>query len=313
MARYSQYLAAAMFLLWTAYTSLTQVQSDERAVVRRFGRVLDVKPKPGLHIGLPWGIDRVDLVKVGPVRTIDVGFDKDDNSEDVLPAGQMLTGDHNLINVRARINFKVREKDMEQYVLQQDRVDALVARAAESLLAEWLAAREIKDVIKRGKSELPPFLLKQLQIRVEDYDLGIEIEQASISKLDPPEQVKDAFERVTQAETNKSTQLNQAKEKATSMKGIAAGKVKAIKDQAESYAKIERANAKSDAENFTKRLDLYRELAAKEPNYINVLWLEDMTRLYRRMKDGGRLEMLDHYLSDGGLSITQFPMQPRKK
>ena len=38
-----------------------------------------------------------------------------------------------------------------------------------------------------------------------------------------------------------------------------------------------------------------------------------MTRTYARMKDAGRLELLDHFLTSEGLTITQFPLLPKKK
>ena len=49
------------------------------------------------------------------------------------------------------------------------------------------------------------------------------------------------------------------------------------------------------------------------PDYLNALWLDDMTRLYGRMKEAGRIDVLDHYLSKEGLTITQFPLMPKKK
>ena len=51
-----------LLLVGYLLTGVTQVRPGERAVVRRFGRVLEQKPEPGLWIGLPWGMDRVDRV-----------------------------------------------------------------------------------------------------------------------------------------------------------------------------------------------------------------------------------------------------------
>jgi len=31
------------------------------------------------------------------------------------------------------------------------------------------------------------------------------------------------------------------------------------------------------------------------------------------MKEAGRIELLDRYLTSEGLTITQFPLQPKKK
>src|SRR6266404_2581777 len=96
-----------LLLLLVAYglTGVVQVRPGERAVVRRFGRVLAEKPEPGLWVGLPWGMDRVDRVEVDKVRQVSVGYTEDETG---LPSGQFLTGDHNLVNVRVLLEYTVR-------------------------------------------------------------------------------------------------------------------------------------------------------------------------------------------------------------
>jgi membrane protease subunit HflK len=316
MLRYFLYVGLVAFGVWTAYTSLTQVQSHERAVIRRFGRILPDKPKQGLHIGLPWGIDRVDLAPVGRVRTIDVGYVVAETPEDeVVPVGQMLTGDHNLVNVQARINFKVRdtEKDMEKYVLQQDAVNAFVARAAESLLAEWIAARKIDHVLRDGKSELPTFLHAGLQARLDPYGIGVEIENISIPKLNAPDQVRAAFDNVAATKNSIDTLIKDAKKQAYGRERAAQSQAEEMERKAVTYAYAQETAATTEASNFLKRLDQYRELSRNNPDYLNTLWLDEMTRVYARMKESGRLELLDHYLTNEGINIMQFPLRPQKK
>ena len=193
-----------------------KVQPGEKsAVIRRFGRILDTKPEPGLYIGWPWGIEQVTIVRVSFARSIKVGFmNKQEQEDDVVPAGQLLTGDHNLVNVQAVIDYKVAAKTKwKKFVLQANNtIDALVARASETLLAEWIAGRKVDEVLTRGKVELPQFLRDRLHERLQPYDVGLEIERASITELSPPEQVKDAFDRLAQAETNIQTKLNQARQ-----------------------------------------------------------------------------------------------------
>src|SRR5262249_41668518 len=77
------------------------------------------------------------------------------------PPGQLLTGDHNLVNVRVVVNYTIDADRVEDFVVQLDgdggaeRVDALVARAAEAEVAEWVAGRTVDDVLLRGKADLP--------------------------------------------------------------------------------------------------------------------------------------------------------------
>src|SRR5207248_7879636 len=139
-------VAAVAAVVVYGLTGVVQVRSDERAVVRRFGRVLDEKPGPGLWVGLPWGMDRVDRVAVDRVQNLVVGYAEDAGDGDIMPAGQLLTGDHNLVNVRATVYYKVRPDEVEDFVARADRPEGLVTRAAETAMAEWVAGRTVDDV-----------------------------------------------------------------------------------------------------------------------------------------------------------------------
>ena len=95
-------LALLTLVLVLAYlaTGVSQVGPEERAVVRRFGRVV-ARPGPGLWVGLPWGVDRVERVSVRTARQLEVGFALDAVEDaGATPPGQFLSGDENLVNVR---------------------------------------------------------------------------------------------------------------------------------------------------------------------------------------------------------------------
>src|SRR5260370_8372015 len=68
-------VAAILALGLLAYlaTGLAVVQQDELGVVRRLGAVLPEPWEPGLHWGLPWGLDRVDRIKLSQTRTLRLG------------------------------------------------------------------------------------------------------------------------------------------------------------------------------------------------------------------------------------------------
>src|SRR5437588_206956 len=120
---YITLIALGAYLL----TGIAQVRPGERAVVRRFGRVV-AQPAPGLWVGLPWGVDRVDRVPVNFVRRAHVGYDPEADDNSFMPAGQYLTGDQNLVNVQAAIDYSVGDGDaVVRYVLHADRVEPAIA------------------------------------------------------------------------------------------------------------------------------------------------------------------------------------------
>ncbi len=74
MIRRRGWLLVAMLPLACYLASgIAIVQPDEVEVVRRLGAVLPEPWEPGLHWGLPWGIDRVDRLKINQTRTLAVG------------------------------------------------------------------------------------------------------------------------------------------------------------------------------------------------------------------------------------------------
>ena len=305
-------LAAFLFGLWTAWTALTPVQPGERAVVRRFGRILPDRPGPGLHVGLPWGIDVVDRISIAGVRRLTVGYRDESADEAATPVGQMLTGDHNVVNVQAEIHYTVREADVDRFAVLADRADSLVSRTAETVLAEWIAGRKVDDVLLRGKALLPTVLVQETNRRLEPYGLGVRIEQASLTRLNPPDDVRAAFEEVAQAETAIRTRINEAEQSADSLLRNAEATRYRLAQLAAAYGQEKRIEAQADGSAFLERLRRYRELSKDRPDYLNVLWLDEVTRLFAKLRQSGSIDLLDHHLSGDGLNITQFPLNRKK-
>jgi len=312
MMRYLKYaigLLAVLYLL----TGVTQIRPGELAVVRRFGKVV-AEWGPGLHVGLPWGMDRVDRVPVDLVRRVSVGYQAGlEETDPIIPAGQLLTGDHNLVNVQIVVDYAIRSSEVVDYVVQQERVDGIVARLTESLLAEWVAGRTVDDVLIHGKVELPRFLIEHAQRRLEPYALGIDVQAASVAYLLPPDDVKSAFEDVTRAQTGIATSENAARKDAHQTQQRAAKEKFKIEQQTAHYARDRVELARAEADSFTKRVKQYQELRQKNSDILATIWWDEMGKLLRRLKENGRIDLLDNHLGPDGLDITIMGPQPRKK
>jgi membrane protease subunit HflK len=319
--RYLLY-AAIVLLFASLLTGMTQVLPGERAVVRRLGRVLDYKPGPGLWIGLPWGLDQVDRVQVDRVRRVTVGYDPARDQQD-SPEGQLLTGDQNLVNIQVVVDYSIKEKEVDRYVVQKDRVDGLIARAAEAIVAEWVGGRSVDYVLLNGKADLPRRLAPEpgsaeaemgLQRRIRDYDLGVQIESASVALLIPPEEVRSDFEKVNQAQTEMQTERFKAEQEKARLLGEAESERDSILRDAEASSVEQRRQAETDAGNFEKRLQEYRRLKGANPDYLHDLWLNGIKKAYARMLDkGGRVEPLDKLMGREGVDIIQAPLEGGRK
>ena len=301
---------SACLLAAYAATGLYQVLPGQVAVVRRFGRVLPERPEPGLHLGLPWGVDRVDRVAVDQLRRVVVGYQE--GGDAAMPAGQLLTGDHNLVNVQATIYYKVRPDEAASYVVQADRVDGLTARAAETVMAEWVASRTVDEVLLNGKVDLRAALLKQVQERIDPYGLGVDVLDAPVALIAPPDEVKSAFDDVAREQTRIATNVNIAEQEAESQWRQALSYQYGIEQETAAYTSNSRLLARREAESFLNRLHKYQEARRDNPDYLRQIWQEERGKLFAKLKENGQLGLLDEHIGPDGLDVDVLTPTPKK-
>jgi len=308
-------LAAIILLVLAGYalTGVAQVRPGERAVVRRFGRVV-AQPGPGLWVGLPWGMDRVERVPVNFVHRQYVGFQPGADVDQFMPPGQMLTGDQNLVNVQVAVDYSVGEGDaVIDFVLSRDRVEPAISRATEAALHEWVAANGVDDVLLKGKVELRQWLPPRVQERIEPYRLGVRVQSASVVYLGAPEDVKPDFERVMIAQSQINTKVNDAKQESARLMKNAEADANSWTQRAAGYAAGRRVLAESEAQAFIARLEQYQRLKADNPDVLSAIWWAEMGKLLAAMKSNGQIDILDDKIGADGLDVTQFARPKKKK
>ena len=308
--RYLLVLAFVLYLL----TGVSQVRPEERGVVRRFGQVV-AHPGPGLWIGLPWGIDRLDRVPVRTTQQLTTGFNLE-NWSDVpgTPPGQFVTGDHNLVNVQLVLQYAIGESDAEldDYVMHRDQIDAVLARIVEAATAEWVAGQPVDRVLLTGSAALPAWLMERLADRLPNFHLGIVVQRANVASLAPPEEVRAAFELVTQAQTGIRTKEFQARQEAGQRERQAEVLRYKLEQEAAEFRDTQLRQASADSTEFLAQLAAYREVSKSNPDALAFLWWNEMRKAIQGLKSrGGRVEPLDAYLGANGLDVTQL-VSPKK-
>jgi membrane protease subunit HflK len=309
--RYLLLLGIMAYLL----TGIAQVRPEERAVVRRFGQVV-ARPGPGLWVGLPWGMDRVDRVPVLTTRQLIVGYNPDAWSDNPgTPAGQFLTGDHNLVNVQLVLHYAIGETDSEldDFVMHQGQVDMVLDRVAEAAVSEWTAGRPVDQVLLTASAALPIWVMDRLGERLSEFRLGVRVQRVSVAYLAPPEEVRAAFEAVTQAQTGIRTKELQARQEANQRDRQAEALRFRLAQESAEYRESQLRQAGADATDFRAQLDAFRDVRKANPDALAFLWWQEMRKAITSMKArGGRIEPLDAYLGAGGLDVTQV-ISPKKR
>jgi len=273
-------LAVAAIALW-GFSGFFRVEPDELGVVLRFGK--DVREvQPGLNYHLPYPIETVLTPKALRVNKIDIGMRTINDisgrstTRDVPEESLMLTGDENIVDVDFSVLWKVKPTGVGQYLFNIQNPEGTVKAVAESAMREVIGRSEIQPILTGARQTIETAVQDLMQKTLDHYSAGIMIQQVQLQKVDPPQQVIDAFRDVQAARIDQDRAVNEAQTYANRVVPEARGKVAQITQAAEAYRQQTVAEAKGQTSRFTQIYEQYK----KAPDVTRErMYLETMERV----------------------------------
>ena len=253
----------ALLLVVVARTSFYQVEPDQEGVVLRFGAYVKRSP-PGLHMKIPFGIDRVYPVEVRRQLTAEFGFRTQQaavNSQFVSSGfddeSNMLTGDLNTAVVEWVVQYRI--TDPVLYLFKVRNSDETFRDMSEAVMRQVVGDRTVNEVLTVGRQEMKVEAQGLLQELSDLYELGIQVDEVVLQDVTPPEPVKPAFNQVNEAEQERSQLISQAQSEYNKVVPRARGEAQQEILAAEGYA-LDRVNrAKGEAARFESLFAEYRK------------------------------------------------------
>lgn len=255
---------AVLIAIWATLSVFYTVQPEERAVVKRFGKVISIAD-PGLHFKLPFGIDRAQTVATERVLKQEFGFRTDERrsdertrySEASLPQESlMLSGDLNMIDVEWVVQYRV--ADPIKYIYAMREPERTLRDISESVMRRVVGNRIGSEVLTTGRVEISTTARDEIQEAMQRYDNGIHIITVELQDVVPPERVQPAFNEVNEARQERERMINEATKQANQAIPRAEGEANRQISQAEGYA-TERVNrARGEAARFSAVLAEYQ-------------------------------------------------------
>jgi len=261
-------LAVVAFVLWGASTCFYTVSTEGQAVVKRFGKVIDVK-QPGLHFKLPFGIDTQTFVPTEKVLKEEFGFStvQDDRrqrstsnkytkSKEHQDQSLMLTGDLKVVDVEWVVQYRISDPDLFLHRVKDP--TKTIRDISESVNRRIVGNTLGTDVLTVRRVAIAEQAKLELQAVLDRLEAGIRIGTVELQDVTPPDEVKPAFNEVNQAEQEKERMINEAEKFRNQIIPRARGEARQKVEGAEGY-RAERVNkAEGETEAFKAIVQEYR-------------------------------------------------------
>jgi membrane protease subunit HflK len=272
--------AGVVLLLWLL-TSVFIVRTDQQAVVTRFGAIVDPRVMPGIHIAMPWPIDRVTKLRVQQLQRLVVGGELPDTvTGRTQPLqSQFLTGDQNVISMRVVVQFSVGVP--ADYLFRTENVARSVGAAVETALAERVAERDVDAVLTTERQSIQEEVRAEAQRILNEYRAGVLVSTINMESAVPPPEAADAFRDVASARADSSKIVSESQGYANDLIPKARGEAQQMLAQAQAYRTRTINDAEGDAARFTQVAAEYSKAADVNGER---LYLETMEQILPRIK-----------------------------
>jgi modulator of FtsH protease HflK len=252
----------ALLLLWGIMSTYYTVQPEERAVVKRFGKVIKIAD-PGLHFKIPFGVDHVQFVATERVLKQEFGFrtvgadGRTQYSQREFPEESlMLSGDLNIIDAEWVVQYRI--ADPMKFLYSMREPTGTLRDISESVMRRVVGNRLGSEVLTIARVEISNTARDEIQAAMNQYDNGIHVVTVELQDVVPPKAVQPAFNEVNEARQERERMINEATKQANQQIPRARGQANRVIAEAEGYA-TERVNgALGETARFRSILAEYR-------------------------------------------------------
>ncbi len=262
------------------YSSFFKIAPSEVGVILRLGQYSRTTPS-GLHFKIPY-IDKLYKVDVENIRKEEFGFRSRSQGQQGIVDKRgydmeslMLTADKNVINVAWIVQYKV--GDPYSFLFKVKDVSRAIRDMSESVTRRIVGNMDF-DYVLSNRDLLAASVKTELQSQLDGLFpkgmTGVSIGTVQFQDINPPEQVKPAFNEVNEADQDMKRLVNEAQENYNRVIPKAAGDAKKIIEEAYGY----QAQRINDSQGETQRfLDILKEYKVAPEVTRKRMYLETMS------------------------------------
>ena len=282
-------------------TCIVFVESGEEALLERFGKPVKDREvlKAGLHLTLPFPIDRVHRYRTDQIQSFVIGVEKDDKheaektivwsvshekEENFIVAshveastageeGEKKSPPVNLLAVSIPVQFQV--TNLTAWAYNNEEPGELLQKLATSEVIRHLVSADINEIMSSTRAQAAQALQARIQEAADQRELGARIVFVGLQDIHPPVAVAEAYEKVVGAIQSREAKILQAQ--AFQIETNALARAEAFKRLRAAEAEQQRleVSALARAASFTNQIPAF---AAAPSVYAQRGYLQTLAR-----------------------------------
>ena len=212
-------LLCLLFLILCS-TCLFQVETYQQAAVYRLGKLAPSSIySEGLHVKLPWPIDKAEYYDVARSQQMTIGYESAVSRNYLWTESHggeeftLLLGDGNeLVSVNMRVKYSI--DDLYQYLTYASRPEDLLSARCYDIIMHKTVVTNLDNFLNVDRQSLSREVREELSAYCREAGLGLKVEDIIVENIHPAIEVAPVYQSVVSADVRRATLKSRAEDKA---------------------------------------------------------------------------------------------------
>ena len=277
------------------YLGFYQLKPGQSAIILRLGAYSQTEPQAGLRWHFPAPFETHDIINVSEIMRLEFGIRGDDPvaQDAAIHESSMQTGDNSIVDLGFVMQYRISDAFESRYGVAE--IVSTLRDAAQAAVREVVGRMTVDGVLTERRGEVEIESERLLQDIVDSYAMGIEVMQIELQQVQPPEEVRAAFDDVVAAAQDANLAINQAMGYENEVLPRSRAEAIELTESAHAYRDAKIAESRGEADRFSALLAAYQ--AAPEVTRKR-LYLETMEAVLPNVKkiiiEPGAASVLPH-------------------
>jgi len=240
------------------YLGFYQLKPGQSAIILRLGAYSQTEPQAGLRWHFPAPFETHDIINVSEIMRLEFGIRGDDPvaQDAAIHESSMQTGDNSIVDLGFVMQYRISDAFESRYGVAE--IVSTLRDAAQAAVREVVGRMTVDGVLTERRGEVEIESERLLQDIVDSYAMGIEVMQIELQQVQPPEEVRAAFDDVVAAAQDANLAINQAKGYENEVLPRSRAEAIELTESAHAYRDAKIAESRGEADRFSALLAAYQ-------------------------------------------------------
>lgn len=189
-----------LLLIWLS-TGLVQIEAHQEGALYRLGKLQSKPLQPGIHLTLPWPVDKVEVYNTKTLGKMTIGYipsGEQDNIWTKEHGGEeyrlLLGNGDELISINLEIEYRI--ADLYSYIGSAAAPESLLQAEAYEIITARTISSDLETMLSTDRQQFSETFKQELTSHMAHHNTGLEVVNVVLESIHPPVEVADVYQNL---------------------------------------------------------------------------------------------------------------------